>query len=111
VKTLDMIGAAAFLHIHTTTLQRLASSGAIPCAKPGKCWVFIDDDLAAWLRSKSKAEIAKVESWDSSTEAASITSRSSVTDEELSALLAPETKRRRRNSTIVSLQTYGANRG
>ena len=44
--------AAEFLHMHSVTLLRLAHSGEIPGAKPGKRWVFIDIDLADWLRAK-----------------------------------------------------------
>lgn len=37
--------------MHPVTLSRLAHSGDVPAAKPGKEWVFIDVDLIAWLRS------------------------------------------------------------
>ena len=96
MKTLNLNEAAAFLHIHPSTLLRLAGSGDIPGAKPGKCWVFLDVDLADWLRTHYKTAKEKAELWDSSSETGSITSRSSVTDEELFALLAPEKKLRRK---------------
>jgi excisionase family DNA binding protein len=50
--TLDLNQAAKLLMIHPTTLQAKAKSGAIPGAKPGKCWVFIKQDLIDWLRSQ-----------------------------------------------------------
>ena len=52
MNTLDLKGAAAFLHIHEHTLERLARNGIIPGAKPGKRWVFLDVDLADWLRAQ-----------------------------------------------------------
>jgi excisionase family DNA binding protein len=55
MKTLDLNEAAAFLHVHPVTLKEKARAGEIPGAKPGKCWVFLDDDLADWLRSQYPA--------------------------------------------------------
>lgn len=50
MKTLDLLEAAAFLKVHPETLRRRARTGDIPSAKPGKGWVFIEDDLVDWLR-------------------------------------------------------------
>lgn len=50
--TLDLKQAAAFLKMHPVTLQGKAKSGEIPGAKPGKSWVFIDEDLAQYIRSQ-----------------------------------------------------------
>jgi excisionase family DNA binding protein len=50
--TLDLNEAAALLKIHPQTVLERARSGNIPAAKPGKCWVFIEEDLLEWLRSK-----------------------------------------------------------
>ncbi|HIG66210.1 MAG TPA: DNA-binding protein [Methyloprofundus sp.] len=52
MKTLDLKCAAALLKIHPQTLLLRARSGSIPAAKPGKCWVFIEEDLIHWLRSQ-----------------------------------------------------------
>ncbi|WP_369408007.1 helix-turn-helix domain-containing protein [Thiocystis violacea] len=52
MRTLDLTEASAFLRMHPETLRRLAAAGEIPSAKPGKHWVFIDEDLANWLRSR-----------------------------------------------------------
>src|SRR6185295_5126293 len=52
MKTLDLREAAVFLKLHPQTIRRLALAGALPAAKPGKCWVFLEDDLANWLRSR-----------------------------------------------------------
>jgi excisionase family DNA binding protein len=51
-KTLGLHEAALFLKIHPETLRRRALAGEIPSAKPGKSWVFLEADLAQWLRSQ-----------------------------------------------------------
>jgi hypothetical protein len=51
MKTLDLQQAAAFLNMNAETLRQRAKAGAIPGAKPGKSWVFLDEDLVAYLRS------------------------------------------------------------
>ena len=52
MRTLTLDQAAEFLHVHPVTLLRMAQSGKVPAVKPGKCWVFIDLDLADWLRAQ-----------------------------------------------------------
>jgi hypothetical protein len=52
MKTLDLLEAAAFLKMHPESVRRRAVAREIPSAKPGKHWVFIDSDLADWLRSQ-----------------------------------------------------------
>jgi len=51
MKTLSLLEAAAFVKLHPEELRRRAKLGLAPGAKIGKCWVFIDDDLAEYLRS------------------------------------------------------------
>ena len=51
MKTLDLQEAASFLRMHPETLRRQAVSGEIPSARPGKCWVFIDEDLSTQSRN------------------------------------------------------------
>jgi len=51
-KTLNVLEAAKFLKMHPETLRRQALAGEIPSAKPGKSWVFLEADLADWLRSQ-----------------------------------------------------------
>src|ERR1700737_677845 len=43
--------AAALLRMHPEEVRRRAKCGAIPGAKPGRCWIFIEDDLAEYVRS------------------------------------------------------------
>ena len=49
--TLTLLEAAKFLKMHPEELRRRAKAGIIPGAKAGRAWVFIDIDLAEWLRS------------------------------------------------------------
>ncbi len=49
--TLDLKQAAQFLKLHPEEVRRRAKAGLLPGAKAGKCWVFIEDDLADYLRS------------------------------------------------------------
>jgi len=52
MKTLTLLEASAFLHMHPMTVALKARRGLIPGAKPGKHWVFLEDDLVIWLRSR-----------------------------------------------------------
>ena len=51
MKTLSLNEAAAFLHMHPEELRRRAKLGLAPGGKVGKCWVFLEDDLADYVRS------------------------------------------------------------
>ena len=51
VKTLDLNRAAAFLHMHPEEVRTRAKRGLIPGAKAGRCWIFLDVDLAEFVRS------------------------------------------------------------
>ena len=53
--SLGLREAAGFLRMHPSTLQARAKAGEIPGAKVGKCWVFLEVDLAEYVRSISKA--------------------------------------------------------
>jgi excisionase family DNA binding protein len=48
---MDLAEASELLKLHLQTILQRACSGDIPAAKPGKCWVFIEEDLIKWLRS------------------------------------------------------------
>ena len=52
MKTLNLEQAAAFLHMHPYTVMQKVHAGLIPAAKPGKRWVFIEDDLVKYLRGQ-----------------------------------------------------------
>jgi hypothetical protein len=49
--TFTLMQAAAFLKVHPEELRQRAKAGLIPGAKVGRAWVFLEDDLAAYLRS------------------------------------------------------------
>ena len=51
MRTLDLKEAAHFLRMHPEEVRRRAKEGVIPGAKIGRAWVFIDLDLADFLRS------------------------------------------------------------
>ena len=51
MRTLNLDEAAQFLKLHPEEVRRRAKAGIIPGVKLGKRWVFIEDDLAAYLRS------------------------------------------------------------
>ena len=50
-RTLDLQEAAHFLRLSPENLREKAVSGVIKGAKPGKCWVFLQSELVAYLRS------------------------------------------------------------
>jgi excisionase family DNA binding protein len=52
MRTYTLKEAASFLKIHPDTLRERALKGTIPGAKIGKAWVFIEDDIARYLRSQ-----------------------------------------------------------
>jgi hypothetical protein len=51
MKTLGLNEAAAFLRCHPEELRRRTRAGVVPGAKVGRAWVFLEDDLAHFLRS------------------------------------------------------------
>ena len=50
-RTLDLQEAADFLRLSPAALRQKAQSGIIRGAKPGKCWVFLQSELVAYLKS------------------------------------------------------------
>lgn len=50
--TLGLIEAAKYLNITRETLLEFVDAGAIPAAKIGREWVFMQGDLAQWLRER-----------------------------------------------------------
>jgi len=51
-RVLDSEEAAALLHIHPKTLQRLARNGEIPGFRIGKLWGFRASALNQWLEGR-----------------------------------------------------------
>ena len=52
---LDSEEAAALLHIHPKTLQRLARNGELPGFRIGKLWGFRASALNAWLEGRTSS--------------------------------------------------------
>ncbi len=50
MKSLNLKEAAELLNMSMAALRRKASNGTVPGAKPGKKWVFIEEDLVFYLR-------------------------------------------------------------
>lgn len=49
--TLSLEEAAEFLRMNPESLRQRAKAGIIPGAKPGKCWVFLQQDLVNYIQS------------------------------------------------------------
>jgi hypothetical protein len=51
MRTLDLQEAAHLLRINPEELRQRAKAGAIPGAKVGRRWIFVEDDLVDHVRS------------------------------------------------------------
>ena len=99
MQTLDLKQAAAFLKMHPVTLQGKVKAGEIPGAKPGKNWVFIDEDLANYIRSQYTEHGKRIASQNGETQCSLNVTKSGITNLQLvekqyTDLLAPQTKPR-----------------
>ncbi len=56
MKTLDINDCAEFLKIDRSTALRLAGTGALPGAKVGRAWVFLEEDLVEYLRAAAREQ-------------------------------------------------------
>jgi helix-turn-helix protein len=65
MKTLNLREAAVFLHMHPEEVRTRAKRGIIPGAKIGRCWVFIDTDLADFIRSQYPVRRQALPVWGS----------------------------------------------
>jgi Helix-turn-helix domain len=81
--------AAAFLHIHPTTLAERARGGEIPGCKVGRSWVFMPELLVEYLRTKSTTKVEQVKQRPSA---------STTLAERLAARRAQRIDNRRRSS-------------
>ena len=78
MQTLGLKQAAAFLRCHPEELRRRAKAGVIPGAKVGRAWVFLEEDLAAYLRSLYFSATASVASDTEKGDAMSLCKRGGV---------------------------------
>ncbi|APR53219.1 helix-turn-helix domain-containing protein [Sphingomonas koreensis] len=99
--------AADFLGVHPNTVRRYARQAAIPCAKIGRDWRFLQADLVAWLRGRypdhARMHLGadrKEALWHSgNVQIPTLSTSPPRTEAELDILLAPPTGKRRRNTT------------
>jgi hypothetical protein len=94
MKTLNLSEAAAFLHMHPEEVRMRAKRGLIPGAKIGRCWVFIDLDLADFIRSQYPVRRQALPVRDFALE----TADRSRTQKEYEELMKPNPRRGRKNS-------------
>jgi excisionase family DNA binding protein len=52
MRALNLNEAAVFLKLHPATLRQRAAVGRIPAARIGRRWVFLEEDLAAYVRKQ-----------------------------------------------------------
>ena len=52
MKTYDLIECADLLKVDRNTVLKIAGTGELPGAKIGRAWVFLEDDVLAFLRKK-----------------------------------------------------------
>lgn len=108
MRTLDLYEAAEFLRMSPAVLRLHARQGRVKAAKPGKRWVFLDEDLADYLGQlyalRRQAPLSgsneEKSSWgytDAVMSGGSSSPRRAAS--EYAALLGLTTKRRRSNST------------
>jgi len=60
-RTMDVHGAAAFLHVCPSTAYELARNGDVPAIKVGRSWVFLESDLVNFLRAKQNEQRQKAQ--------------------------------------------------
>ena len=108
-RTLNLEEAAAFLHMHPEEVRTRTKRGIIPGAKTGRRWVFLEVDLAGFVRSlypvrrqalqvtTSEEDVCHLSSARSRRSGGSILSRQMAS--EYADLLRPPTVKRRRSST------------
>lgn len=56
MKTFDIDECAEFLKVDRNTALRLAGAGKLPGAKIGRAWVFLEDDVADYLRAQVRIQ-------------------------------------------------------
>jgi excisionase family DNA binding protein len=106
MRTLDLDQAAKLLHLHPDTLQQRAKAGDIPAAKPGKRWVFVEDDLLDWLRGQYVGKNGEGKRCSGSVATfGGLTS--STLDAEFDALVGRRTGRKPRSGTTDSRRSSG----
>jgi excisionase family DNA binding protein len=107
-KTLTLQQAAAFLQCNPETVRRLAQAKKIPSAKLGRKWVFIEQDLAQFIRNQYSIGESVVQVVDKNEESSLCQYTNETlsgglnslhqTEEEYDALLGLKTDARQKNT-------------
>jgi hypothetical protein len=58
-ETMDLEAVAAFLHAEPATIAQCARTGELPGTHIGKGWVFLREDVLAFLRQRIAADTAE----------------------------------------------------
>lgn len=103
METVNLQEAADLLKCHEQTVRKLAKSGTLNGRKIGRAWVFLVSDIEKLFRQCDNENRLPVpergESWHFTNEARSIGPASQRrTEQELDALLARQTGKRRKSS-------------
>ena len=56
MRTFDLQECADFLKVDRTTAMKLAQQGDIVGARIGRAWVFLEDDVVAFLREQAQRQ-------------------------------------------------------
>ncbi|HDR9174242.1 TPA: helix-turn-helix domain-containing protein [Burkholderia vietnamiensis] len=56
MRTFDLQECADFLKVDRTTAMKLAQKGDIVGARIGRAWVFLEDDVVAFLRAQAQKQ-------------------------------------------------------
>jgi len=102
MSTLDLDQASKLLKLHPSTILAKIKTGDIPAAKPGKRWVFIQQDLLDWLREQYTSNRQKVSALKNGERTCSLKERKVTTGisslqskvKQYTDLLEPATKKR-----------------
>ncbi|WP_154820145.1 helix-turn-helix domain-containing protein [Duganella zoogloeoides] len=108
MNTLNLLQASAFLHIHKEELRKRAKQGLIPGVKIGRAWIFLEEDLVAYIRAhypepRQAMRVTLGKEYQSCHSTSAETPGGSASrrrqESALDTLLAPATKRRRSGTT------------
>ena len=114
MSTLDLSQAADLLKVSPVTLRKRAAAGTVPGYKPGKAWVFLEDEIMGYLRSKRPCPSIDIRSLRTGGVASSSTDGNS--DSQLAQRLAAkrrnlkrsrETEPTRKSASVIALPIRG----
>ena len=104
MSTLGTEEAAKLLRMSPDALMRKARAGIVPADKPGRQWVFIEQDLLDWMRVRQKERACHC---IASLRAPTGGSASQSAESRLDARLAQLTKQPQKNLRLSSAPSSG----